>query len=180
MKTFKDNAGREWTVEITVSTIKRVRSLLEVDLLEIADSDLVKRLVSDPILLCDVIYVVCKPQADEQDVTDEQFGEAMAGDAIDDATTVLLEELVDFSPSPKDRANLARALSATKRVMDRARDLVEQRLESGEIEKAADRLLKTEVDKLDAEIAASAASPPAGAGASSESVPASSGSIRAP
>jgi hypothetical protein len=141
MKVFKDNAGREWTVEINVAALKRVKSLTEVDLLGVLDGTLVERLIRDPVLLCDSVYAICKPQADERSVTDEDFGRAMAGDAIEHATAALLEELVSFCPSPRDRANLGRVLKATREVMDKARDMVEARLESGELEKAAEKAL---------------------------------------
>ncbi len=40
----------------------------------------------DPILLCDIIYAVCKPQAEEREppVTDEEFGRFLAevGEAV--------------------------------------------------------------------------------------------------
>ncbi len=141
MKTFNDNAGRTWTIAINVDAIKRVRSLLEVDLLEIVEGKLIERLIRDPVLLCDVVYAVCKPEADAKGVSDEEFGRAMAGDAIEHATKALLEDLVGFSPSPRDRANLQRVLATTWNVMDRARDLVEKRLESGELEKVVERAL---------------------------------------
>jgi len=141
MKVFKDNAGREWTVEVNVAALKRVKSLVGVDLLGVLDGTLIERLVRDPVLLCDVVYAVCKPQADQRTVSDEDFGRAMAGDAIEHATEALLEELVSFCPSPRDRANLGRVLKATREVMDKARDIVEARLESGELEKAAERAL---------------------------------------
>jgi hypothetical protein len=48
-------------------------------------------------------------------VSDEQFGQAMAGDAIEHATRAVLEELVGFSPSPRDRATLGRVLKTTYR-----------------------------------------------------------------
>ena len=161
MKTFTDNAGRTWTVTINVDAIKRVRGLLGVDLLEIVEGTLIEKLIRDPVLLCDVAYVVCKPEADAQGVSDEDFGRAMAGDAIEHATKALLEELVGFSPSPRDRANLQRVLETTWRVMDRARDLVEQKLTSGAIDQQIERAL-------------------ANATASSGSVPASSDSTPAP
>jgi len=141
MKTFNDNAGRTWTIAINVDAIKRVRSLLDVDLLEIVDGKLIERLIRDPVLLCDVVYAVCKPEADAKDVSDEEFGRAMAGDAIEHATKALLEDLVGFSPSPRDRANLQRVLQTTWNVMDKARDLIEQRIESGELEKVVERAL---------------------------------------
>lgn len=142
MKTFKDNCGREWSVEINVSAIKRVRSMLAVDLLNVLEGTLIQDLVTNPILLVDVLYVVCKPQADAKGVTDEQFGEGMAGDAIESATKALLDELVSFSPSPKDRANLGRVLQATQTAMDRARDLVSNRLNSGELDRVADEAIR--------------------------------------
>jgi hypothetical protein len=135
-----------------------------VNLLEIVEGALIEKLIRDPVLLCDVIYAVCKPQADEQNISDEDFGRAMAGDAIEHATTALLEELVGFSPNPRDRANLGRVLQTTARVMDRARDLVEARLNSGVIERAAE----AEIEKLNAQLTT--------ANDSSGSVPASSGS----
>lgn len=141
MKTFTDNTGRPWTVEINVAAIKRVRSLVDVNLLEIVEGTLVEKLIRDPILLCDVVYAVCKPQADEKSVGDEDFGRAMAGDAIEHATAALLEELVSFCPSPRDRKNLGRVLETTKQVMDRARDVIEAKLDSGELAKAAEQAL---------------------------------------
>lgn len=141
MRTFTDNAGRSWTITINISAIKRVRSLLDVDLLTFVDGTLIERLITDPVLLCDVIYAVCQPQAQERDVSDEDFGRAMAGDAIELATKALLEELVDFSPCPRDRANLRRVLTTTWSAMDQARDLIEQRIESGELEKVVAQAL---------------------------------------
>ncbi|MBZ0172448.1 MAG: hypothetical protein K8E66_08720 [Phycisphaerales bacterium] len=143
MKVFKDNAGREWTVEINVASLKRVKSLTGVDLLGVLDGTLIERLIRDPVLLCDAVYAICKPQADERSVSDEDFGRAMAGDAIEHATEALLEELVSFCPSPRDRANLGRVLKATREVMHKARTIVEARLDSGELERAAEAALST-------------------------------------
>jgi len=115
MKTFQDNERREWSVEVNVDSIKRVKSLLDVNLAQITE-DLVIRLSEDPILLCDVVYALCKTQADQRNVTDEQFGRAMAGDAIDAATSALLEELVNFTRGPQRRAMWRKVLEKQKRI----------------------------------------------------------------
>ncbi len=145
MRTFKDNAGRPWSVEINVASLKRVRGLTGTDLMQVIEGTLIEKLVRDPVLLCDVVYAICKPEADTRTppVSDEEFGKAMAGDAIEAATTAVLEELVSFCPSPRDRANLGRVLQATTKVMERARDLVQKKLDSGELDRLADRLLAT-------------------------------------
>ena len=94
----------------------------------------------------------------------------MAGDAIEHATAALLEELVDFCPSPRDRANLGRVLKATREVMDKARDVVERRIDElidgGALERAVLEAVPPTVE--------------AAAGGSSGSAPASSASIQPP
>lgn len=105
MHTFKDTAGREWKVDIHVTAVKQVRNLLHVNLLELMDDEcaLLKRMTTDPVLLVDVVYVVCKSQADEVGISDEQFGRAMAGDPIEAAYWALMEGLADFFSDPGKR-----------------------------------------------------------------------------
>jgi hypothetical protein len=143
MKTFSDNAGRTWTVQINVDAIKRVRDLAQVNLLEVVEGKLLERLIGDPLLLCDVIYCLCKPEADAQNFSDVDFGRAMAGDAIDHATTALLEELVGFFPQAKRRV-LAKALAKLKNLETAAIAAVETRLDSPEL----DRLIQEQLSKL--------------------------------
>lgn len=141
MKTFKDNAGRTWTVTVDVSAIKRVRSLLDVNLLEVLDGRLIERLAGDPVLLCDVLYALVKPEADAKGITDEDFGRAMAGDAVEHATTALLEELVDFFPQGKRRL-LQKALGKLKSWEAKALDVAQKRLESPELNEKLEAALK--------------------------------------
>ena len=165
MKTFNDNAGRTWTVAINVDTVKRVKSLLSVNLMEVIEGrkddpeSLLGRLSSDPVLLCDVIYAVCKPEADAKGVTDEDFGRAMAGDAIDMGTQALLEELCDFFPQGR-RKLLRKALEKLRRLETLALNAAETKLDDPALES---RLLRELSDTIDSagNLAESSASPPA-------------------
>jgi len=170
MRQFKDNAGRTWTVEINVATLKRVRGLTGVDLMQVIEGTLIEKLIRDPVLLCDVVYAVCKPEADAATprVSDEEFGKAMAGDAIEAATSALLDELISFCPSPRDRANLGRVLQATNRVMDKARDLTEKRIQTLTSESELDKLVNRMVPE------------PLTSGSSSTSAPEPSASTQGP
>ena len=141
MKTFADNAGRTWTVAINVDCIRRVKKLLDVNLLDAIEGKLIEQLVSDPVLLCDVIYVICKPEADAQSVSDEEFGRAMAGDAIDAATNALLEELADFFPSGK-RQVLRKALAKLKVLEAKSIDLANKRLDDPGLMKRMEKELE--------------------------------------
>jgi hypothetical protein len=140
MRTFNDNAGRTWTVTVNVDAFKRVKSLLNVNLMEAVEGKLLERLVADPILLCDVIYAVCKPQADAANVSDMQFGQAMGGDAIELATTALLEELCDFFPQGR-RVLLRKALEKLQRFQTLAYKTAGERLDSPEMEKKLQAIL---------------------------------------
>lgn len=110
---FTDNAGRIWNLEVTVATIRRVKTLLGVNLLESVSGDLMDRMAADPALLADVVFAVVKPQADTLGVTDAQFGESLAGDAVSGASDALIGALVDFFPAAK-RGILQRATDARK------------------------------------------------------------------
>ena len=128
MQTFTDSQGRPWSLVITISTVRRVRELVGVDLMQIAGGELLNRL-SDPVTLVDVLWAVCKPQADVKGINSEAFGEAMLGDAIEAATNALLAELVSFFPS-QTRIMLQRILDAAKKQQALSVALVTARLDA--------------------------------------------------
>jgi len=128
MRTFQDSAGRTWTVAVNVDAVKRVRDLLKEDLLDIEQT--LPRLLVDPILLCDVVYCVCKPQADAEKISDVDFARAMAGGTIAQAKAALLEELVDFFPEPSQRETLRLAIAKYNQLSQRVKELVTARMNS--------------------------------------------------
>ena len=143
MRQFKDNANRDWTLAVNTSTIKRLRAVLEIDLMDVVEGDLLKRLYADPVLLVDVIYVLCKPQADAAGITDEQFGEAMAGDAIDLATSALIDEIIAFFPSSRDRARATKVMQKFKTATERVQDALDVRIDSPAIDREIDQLVES-------------------------------------
>jgi len=142
MKTFTDNAGRTWSLAIHVDAIKRVRGTLDVDLMSAVDGKLLERLVADPVLLCDVLFVLVQPEAEAHNISAADFGRALGGDAIDQATKALLEELVAFFPLGKRRL-LQTALDKYRALEQRALEVAEQRLASPELAAELERHLQT-------------------------------------
>ncbi len=134
MHTFQDTQGRTWSVTINVDAIRRVRSLLDINLLDAIEGKLLERLVTDPVLLCDILFALVQPEAEAKQVTDEDFGRALGGDVLDFATTALLEELVDFFPSGK-RTVFRKALEKLKKLEGIALETATKRLESDELER---------------------------------------------
>lgn len=116
MHAFTDNAGRSWEIVLNVAQVKRVRGLLGLDLLGLVDDGFagLGKLLGNPVDLVDCIYVLCKGQADAKGVTDEQFGEAMAGDVIGHAADAFYDEFRDFLSDPQLRGAMAELKRAAK------------------------------------------------------------------
>lgn len=134
MKTFTDCMGRTWTVTINVGTIKRVKTMLGINLLEAITDDLAEKLKNDVCMLVDVLYVICKNEADTKNITDENFGEAMAGDALENATNAFLDELIDFFPAEK-KMILRKAINKVNQAEKKALEMGNKYIENMEIEK---------------------------------------------
>ncbi|HOT74011.1 MAG TPA: hypothetical protein PLX18_12705 [Anaerohalosphaeraceae bacterium] len=98
MKAFEDAKGRRWELSLTIGSAKRVLEKLGVNLLEPEGGEppLLTRLGADAMLLCDVLYVLCEPQAEKNAVSDIDFGESLGGDAIREAMQAFYEELIYF------------------------------------------------------------------------------------
>ena len=132
MHSFVDNSRRTWEVAINVAAVKRIRGLLGIDLYALVDDGFksLSKLVSDPVTLADVLYCLCKDQADKQSISDEDFGRALAGDAITQAADAFVEELIDFFPDARARASLRKAIEAGKTVRDKFLSHAEKILDS--------------------------------------------------
>lgn len=143
MKTFTDTANRVWTVAINVAAVKRCRALVEVDLYGLVDRGFepLAALLGDPVKLVDTLYVLCKAEADARGVTDVQFGEALAGDALEAASTAFLAELVDFFPDPRVREGLRKILDAGRKVTATAIERMMATMATLDIEAEAAKLI---------------------------------------
>ncbi len=113
MASFKDKNGKEWILALDAPTIKAVRSACTVDLAGL-DGAAYEALVNDAVLLVDVLWVICREQAQRDGVTDVQFGRALVGDAIEAATSAMLESIADFFQGKKKELLVAIAAKNAK------------------------------------------------------------------
>lgn len=165
MASFKDSEGRSWKTTVNVNTVRRVKDLTGVYLPALVDDAFKKfdELAQDVIAFVDVLYAVCEPDAQANDVTPEKFGESLAGDVLEKASVALIEGIVDFFPEARRRA-LRTYLTKAKRVQS----LVMARGES--------ELSKIDPDKIAEELIAKASPSPIESSDLSGSVPESSDS----
>ena len=165
MRQFTDTKERVWDVELNVRQMKRVRDVLGIDLVNVIQAgkdgavatDTLDRVANDPILLVDILWVLCEGQAKAAGVTDDDFGSSLAGDSISDATRAFLDELVDFFPGAR-RLFLKKAVDLARKFETENLEVLEKALASPEFEER----LKTSLI------------PPAASRESAESTPAPS------
>ena len=162
MRTFKDGKGRTWEVALNVWQMKRLRDTLGIDLVNVIGTgpdgsvkvDLIDRIANDPVLLVDILWVLCEGGAKSAGVTDEDFGSSLAGDSIEDATRAFLDELVDFFPGTR-RLFLKKAVGLARRWSDETVRTLKAALESPELEER----LKTELRSASASPGSAASTP---------------------
>lgn len=106
--TFRDVAGRDWILALTVGDLKRLRKDLGVDLLEAARGDLLSRLADDPVLLADVLAVLLAPERDAMGLSADDFRARLRGSVFDDAGACLVRALLDFFPLSQRAAALGK------------------------------------------------------------------------
>jgi hypothetical protein len=143
MHSFRDADGRAWNLDVTIPVLRRVRDALGVELLDLADpkSDLFRKVARDPVLLCDMLFVLCQKAAEAESVADEQFGRALRGDALEAATDALMRAIADFFPSGR-KAILTSLLDKMSEYDKRAEAAILERLNSQQTKTALDRELE--------------------------------------
>ena len=143
MQTFTDIHGRTWTVAITISTVKRVKARLGLDMLDI---ETFMKQMQDFLVLCDVLYVVCQDEAQKVGITDEQFGGLFAGSVLRTAKEAFMEAYMAFFPDPEIGAKLRVVKDKYNAVGDKMLALLEKKMP--QIEQKIDQ----EIDNVLAEM----------------------------
>jgi len=167
---FSDAAGRDWSTAITVTTVKRVREMADVLLTDAAETNLIERLTGDVMLLADTLNAVCRPQAEQRQITSEQFGELLAGDVIDRACESLMDDLIRFFPSGR-RAIVRRLVTTSREVEAKQMELLKAKLTDEQVAAMIQRQMTTAAEQIDKSLAEF--------GGTSGSLPASSESTQA-
>ncbi|NQU26446.1 MAG: class I SAM-dependent methyltransferase [Candidatus Nealsonbacteria bacterium] len=145
MKQFKDAKGDTWSVIVNGGTIKRAMDLLNIDLGDplAGKPPLLTRIDTEILLLIDLLFVVCLPQADQREIKDAEFAERLEGDALYAAHEALLEALADVFQKLR-RTHIVRALQKQREVVARAVRLADETIDSD----AFDAKIDAEMEEL--------------------------------
>ncbi len=134
MASFKDNSKREWLLSIDVFLLERVETATAVKIGKLFEDNAagLVELLGEPVKFVRVLWLLVEDEAKAKSVTPEQFGRALAGDALEEAASAFVDAVADFSPS-RPRRLIRQMVSAGKEVAER---LTERALKTIETEKA--------------------------------------------
>lgn len=104
MRQFLDEQNRTWGIRVDVTTLRKVRERVGIDLTKVFSSrESLEGLVCDVITLVDVLHALCLEQCESRKVDAEGFATALYGDSIDRATSALMESIIDFFPQGRGK-----------------------------------------------------------------------------
>lgn len=141
MQTFADKDGLNWTISVTIGTIRSIKQALGYDLMPGPTAgDQLSRLAYDYEALVNAIYLCCKRQADERSIDDQAFGELFDGQALDAACEAFMEAYQSFCPA-LIRQGLIKTRAAQKKAETLALSHVERRLSDDQIQKMVEKAI---------------------------------------
>ncbi len=111
MRTFKDDTGREWKVEIKAFQVERLIDDLDLDLGKKEDID---RVFASTKTFLQVLWLLIEKQARELKLTEEDAKTAFGPDALQAAVDAVLGEVHFFTPTNL-RAKQDEALTAIRK-----------------------------------------------------------------
>ena len=145
MTTFKDRTGQDWSIELDSPLLKRIKDRCGVLLTDLR-VDALELLACDPVLLVDVLYLLCEAEADKRGLNAEQFGKLLNGEAIDQATAALGDAVSGFFPSGK-RSSLQSLRQKNRRANEKAAEIAMDSLEDPETVKLMEQHIRASIQR---------------------------------
>jgi hypothetical protein len=139
MATFKTLDGKQWAVEVNYLTVKRVRDLCGVNVLDVCnlDKEALSGWVSDDLKVLEVICAIVRPQLAAIDMADDEFFASCDGSVLKEAVERLVDQVSDFFQEPR-RGLVKKVISKlreTERKMEMAAErAIDKALESCDFE----------------------------------------------
>lgn len=145
------NNGQSFTIELDTPLIREVRKELDVDLVA-ADMSGEAKASSDIATLVDVLWILCREQAEKHGISADVFGRGIKGDTWEAAVLALRRAIAFFSPSSsrsmrlaqiaaEERLQRAGAAAALAKISDEtALKSLEEHI-TAEVDRAMNRLL---------------------------------------
>lgn len=124
MRKFVDTTGEIWLLSVDVGVIKRCVALMGQNPLDLVKEGkagflgLLEKL-GDEIWCCDLLWCLCKPNADKLGLTDEQFAGRLSGDVLAEARIALSQAFADFFPEGRQREAMLTTIQKMSQIQEK-------------------------------------------------------------
>jgi hypothetical protein len=120
MSKFTDKESMEWYIDLNVGLIEDLKEATSIDLDEILTKpeNIATFLFAEPKKLVGALYVLCRVQCEQNDISPKQFGYRFDRDALDRASNALIESMLTFYPRASAGRVLVEELPALLKKMD--------------------------------------------------------------
>jgi len=141
MNKFKTLDGHELAIEVNYLTVKRVRDLCGVNVLDICnlDKESLSGWVADDLKVLEVICAVVRPQLASIDMADDEFFAACDGQVLKEAVERLVDQVSDFFQEPRKglvKKVIAKLRETERKMEAQAERAIEQALSQCDFEEA--------------------------------------------
>lgn len=135
---MKDTQGREWLFRFTARTVRELAAETHLDTKALeGENSLLQRVAKDESVLYTVMWITIRPQAQERGVTEDQWFDSLDNDALQAAAKEWVSAYINFSHPARQKV-LSRTMTAALTKMERAEQLVEAAIASGEIDRVVE------------------------------------------
>jgi hypothetical protein len=134
MRQFKDKNGQDWTIDLPIGTVLRVKSISEARFNLLEPTGLCDKLVQDDGEFWELLWHLVSPQAAERSIDAEKFGLLMAAECLAHARRLFFEAWADFFHQ-LHRPDKAAAVEKMALYLAKAIELTTEKLKSPEMQK---------------------------------------------
>lgn len=141
MQKFSDSTGDEWTISLNIFSVKKIKTEVDVDLLDLesGDTPTLGVLLTDEMKLAEVIFTLLDSQMTKKGIAIEELQERFDGKTLAASTQAFFDELQDFF-SARGRKDRVKAV-------DKAITMMESLIAQAEAE-----VDKIDIDKIKGQI----------------------------
>ena len=150
MKQFKDAKGREWQIEVNAASVELVSDLVGVSLTGLLACGDVERycdFLDHPKQFSETLWLLVQKQAESKSVARDDFKAAINGDAREDATAALQEEIICFFPRSK-REGIRTTLRTLQEMGQALHAKGVQKIQAIDVDKESQKILRQLEEKF--------------------------------
>lgn len=141
MVTWKDKQNREWAIDLTLGTARKLRKATLVDLVDESKVNQIAKLLTDRETLANVLWFLSKDRAESVNVTEDEFFDALDCDALLSGWEGLAEAYINFC-QPQARAGLKTAIEKQTEAFAKMGEAIAAQIAGEEVDAEIDKMVK--------------------------------------